>query len=159
MSRSKSLNFDFYLLLKRMLNEQLTSYFPSEYFIMIALIIGLGFFSDGKKKNVGEYYFIQLNVENYIFGKGKTKNVVDAKSIEEIFFLFWFYPNLSDFVFSCCPNNFVNFILTVLLQRLRNNHPFVASFSRAIRSGDVTNLLETMSRLSDKVCRKGHVLH
>lgn len=66
---------------------------------------------------------------------------------------------LSDFVFSCCPNNFVNFILTVLLQRLRNNHPFVASFSRAIRSGDVTNLLETMSRLSDKVCRKRHVLH
>lgn len=48
MSRSKSLNFDFYFLLKRMLNEQLTSYFPSEYFIMIALIIGLGFFSDGK---------------------------------------------------------------------------------------------------------------
>lgn len=70
-----------------MLNEQLTSYFPSEYFIMIALIIGLGLFSDGKK-NVGEYYFIQWNVENDIFGKGKTKNVVDAKSIEEIFFPF-----------------------------------------------------------------------
>ena len=33
-----------------MLNEQLTSYFPSEYFIMIALIVGLGFFSDGEKK-------------------------------------------------------------------------------------------------------------
>ena len=33
-----------------MLNEQLTSYFPSEYFIMIAHIIGLGFFSDSKKK-------------------------------------------------------------------------------------------------------------
>ena len=45
------------------------------------------------------------------------------------------------------------------MQCLRNNHPFVASFSRAIRSGDVTNLLETMSRLSDKVCGKGHVLH
>ena len=78
--------------LSKNLNEQLTSYFPSEYFIMIALIIGLGFFSDGKKKNVGEYYFIQWNVENDIFGKEKTKNVVDAKSIEEIFFLFWFYP-------------------------------------------------------------------
>ena len=50
---------------------------------MIAHIIGLGFFSDGKK-NVGEYYFIQWNVENDIFGKGKTKNVVDAKSIEEL---------------------------------------------------------------------------
>lgn len=61
---------------------------------------------------------------------------MDAKSIEE----------LSEFYL-------------ILLQRLRNNHPFVASFSRAIRSGDVTNLLETMSRLSDKVCRKGHVLH
>ena len=36
------------------------------------------------KKNVGEYYFIQWNVENDIFGKGKTKNVVDAKSIEEL---------------------------------------------------------------------------
>lgn len=85
---------------------------------------------------------------------------MDAKSIEEIIFSFFgFIRILSDFVFSCCPYNFVNFILTVLLQRLRNNHPFVASFSRAIRSGDVTNLLETMSRLSDKVCRKGHVLH
>ena len=103
MSRSKSLNFDFYLLLKRVLNEQLTSYFPSEYFIMIALIIGLGFFSDGKKKNVGEYYFIQWNVENYIFGKGKTKNVVDAKSIEEIFFLFWFYPNFIWFCIQLLP--------------------------------------------------------
>lgn len=50
---------------------------------MIAHIIGLGFFSDGKK-NVGEYSFIQWNVENDIFGKGKTKNVVDAKSIEEL---------------------------------------------------------------------------
>lgn len=58
MLRSKLLNFDFYFLFKRMLNEQLIFYFLSEYFIMIVFIIGLGFFSDGKK-NVGEYYFIQ----------------------------------------------------------------------------------------------------
>ena len=93
-------------------------------------------------------------------GKEKRKMLWMRKVSKKLFFPFFgFIRILSDFVFSCCPNNFVNFILTVLLQRLRNNHPFVASFSRAIRSGDVTNLLETMSRLSDKVCRKGHVLH
>ena len=69
---------------------------------MIAHIIGLGFFSDGKK-NVGEYSFIQWNVENDIFGKGKTKNVVDAKSIEGIFFLFWFYPNFIWFCIQLLP--------------------------------------------------------
>ena len=35
------------------------------------------------KKNVGEYYFIQWNFENDISGRGKTKNVVDAKSIKD----------------------------------------------------------------------------
>lgn len=93
-------------------------------------------------------------------GKEKRKMLWMRKVSKKLFFPFLVLSEiLSDFVFSCCPNNFVNFILTVLLQRLRNNHPFVASFSRAIRSGDVTNLLETMSRLSDKVCRKRHVLH
>lgn len=152
MSRSKSLNFDFYLLLKRMLNEQLTSYFPSEYFIMIAHIIGLGFFSDGKKK-CRRVLFYSVKCRKWHFRERKNEKCCGCEKYRRIIRI------LSDFVFSCCPNNFVNFILTVLLQRLRNNHPFVASFSRAIRSGDVTNLLETMSRLSDKVCRKGHVLH
>ena len=44
------------------------------------------------KKKCRRVLFYSVNVENDIFGKGKTKNVVDAKSIEEIFFLFWFYP-------------------------------------------------------------------
>ena len=65
---------------------------------MIAHIIGLGFFSDGKK-NVGEYYFIQWNVESDIFGKGKTKNVVDAKSIEEI--IFSFFGFIRNFIWFC----------------------------------------------------------
>ena len=106
----------------------------------------------GKKCRRVLFYSVKCrNVENDIFGKGKTKNVVDAKSIEGIFSFFGFIRILSDFVFNCCPNNFVNFIEIIIRLLLR--------FLRAIRSGDVTNLLETMSRLSDKVCRKGHVLH
>ena len=43
----------------------------------------------GKKCRRVLFYSVKCrNVENDIFGKGKTKNVVDAKSIEEFFFPF-----------------------------------------------------------------------
>ena len=39
----------------------------------------------GKKCRRVLFYSVKCrNVENDIFGKGKTKNVVDAKSIEEL---------------------------------------------------------------------------
>ena len=88
MSRSKSLNFDFYLLLKRMLNEQLTSYFPSEYFIMIALIIGLGFFSDGKKKKCRRVLFYSVKCRKLHFRERKNEKCCGCEKYRRNFFPF-----------------------------------------------------------------------